>query len=350
MFLFWIIFLCSYFLVILFFLIRFFTAQKYPTGNIPNLPNVVIPVRNEEDNLKVLLLAIEQFRLPKEQFIFVDDHSEDATVTHLIENGFEPIHLSSEHGKKAAMVLGVQKAASEYVLFNDADVIYDSEYIELFTGITNAEFDIMVLPVWIKKKTSLLNAIVRLDQAQLQFLTFGMRGNLGNGANLIVRKESFLKYQKGLQKDLLSGDDYFLLKEGKKQEAIVKYCLSTEFSLETNGPDSLKSLLMQRRRWIKKTFQRGGIIEIISSLLWVVLSIIPYLLIFNWLYFNKIEFLYFFGMKLGIDLLIFAPPLVLNKNLRLLYLLPILEFLYPFYYLSVLIGLGFKNNWKGRDL
>lgn len=353
MFLFWVIFLSLFFLGVVFLYSAYYsTASSRSKENLSTSVQLIIPFRNESENINRLVSDLLKFNISPDQILFVNDHSSDDSRT-IIENaGFSVIDLKeNEQGKKAALIKGVQQSTSDYILFNDVDVYHKESYFNLLKEVPySGDFDACILPVQIKTRSVVLKGLIQLDFSWLQFLTYSFKGNLGNGANMIVKKESYLKYAAGLEKEFLSGDDYFLLKTIKREKGNVRYLLSRDFMVSTDPPNSINELLSQRARWIQKTFKKGGSQEILFSILWIVFSFTPYVLLVSWFSLGEIEYLVLLLIKLFLDFLIFLPALNFIKRLRLLSLLPLLQFLYPIYYLAVIFRTGLRNKWKDRDL
>jgi 4,4'-diaponeurosporenoate glycosyltransferase len=88
--------------------------------------SVIIPARNEETNLPLLLQDLAGQTLPATEIIVVDDASEDATSRVALEYGAKLVRLDSKPegwtGKSWACKNGVDAAKSELLLFLDADV------------------------------------------------------------------------------------------------------------------------------------------------------------------------------------------------------------------------------------
>jgi len=92
--------------------------------------SVLIPARNEEQNIKTCLGALTQQDYPNLDIIIIDDQSTDRTahVVREFQAKSEAITLISGKelppgwmGKNHALCQGVQKARGEYLLFLDAD-------------------------------------------------------------------------------------------------------------------------------------------------------------------------------------------------------------------------------------
>lgn len=350
MILFWIIIFAVYSLLVLFLFFRFLSLPKTVWGEKKPKVTLIVPFRDEEHSIPTFLSSLDRFKTCPEEVLFINDHSTDQSEKLFVNSKYQMINLKEGFGKKKALLKGVEIANSEFVIFNDVDLIHPEKYDKLFSVSPMQDFDVGILPVWFQSENGLLNKLVRLDYAQIQFFTFAYQGNLGNGANLFTKKEVFLKYSSGLETEVLSGDDYFFIKEVRKHNGVIRYILDPDVTVKSDAPKSISALLKQRARWIKKSFQKGNALEIGATFFWILFSFIPYGLFFSYLNTKESICLWFLLAKFIVDLFIFVPFLSFNKNLRLLYLLPLLEIIYPFYYLAVLIRAGFKNSWKGRDL
>lgn len=88
--------------------------------------SVIIPARNEEKNLPLLLRDLGEQTFRVKEIIVVDDASEDATSRVAIENGAKLIRLDKKPegwtGKSWACQNGANAARGELLLFLDADV------------------------------------------------------------------------------------------------------------------------------------------------------------------------------------------------------------------------------------
>src|SRR5690606_15359868 len=91
--------------------------------------SLVIPARNEEENIAQLLEAISRLEYPPNAYevILIDDHSEDNTAD--VARRFENVKvISSTPGatvafKKKAVETGIHAAQNEWILCTDADCI-----------------------------------------------------------------------------------------------------------------------------------------------------------------------------------------------------------------------------------
>lgn len=116
--------------------------------------SVLIPVRNEAQNLPRLLEKLKEITYPHLEIIICDDHSDDATPEILAEQAtkipfFQYFRgnelLSGWGGKNYACYQLAQRARGDFFLFIDADVILQSDAIQHAVSLA------------VKKKTALLS-------------------------------------------------------------------------------------------------------------------------------------------------------------------------------------------------
>jgi glycosyltransferase involved in cell wall biosynthesis len=88
---------------------------------------VVIPTRNEIDFLPRLIHCLEKQTFSKLAIVVVDDHSTDNTRQFCQANG---INLIDGGHPGRARNLGAELASTNYVLFLDADVLIQDDFIE----------------------------------------------------------------------------------------------------------------------------------------------------------------------------------------------------------------------------
>ncbi len=117
---------------VLFYRIPVLPAVKSEPAVYPSV-SVIIPVRNEEKNLPLLLADLSAQTLPIHEIICVDDDSEDSTAQIALANGAKLISLGPKPegwtGKSWACQNGAHAATGELLLFLDADVRLSSEGI-----------------------------------------------------------------------------------------------------------------------------------------------------------------------------------------------------------------------------
>jgi glycosyltransferase involved in cell wall biosynthesis len=320
---------------------------------------VVVPFRNEEKRIGVLLESILRSNLLPAKFIFVDDHSSDDTVAIItktlkdIDHVVIPMPQGGE-GKKLAIRTGIAACDTEWILSMDADVSFFPDYFLNLTKLSRS--DMYILPaILIAEKQ--LHHLFEVDLILVNAANCGISGFvrpiLASGANLLYSKEAFVKYD-NLQRHqhMPSGDDIYLLRDFREGGADIRLLTSTEVSIKTETPQSLKEFIHQRLRWIAKTgdvkdhLSTGmAVLQVILSMTFVVLMI--YLgLSGEWKLFTTA-----YLIKTVLDMMIFLPFFNRIKRMRSWLFIPLYEVIFPFYSLMILLIMYFfKPEWKGRKL
>ena len=93
------------------------------------LLSVVVPVFNEEDNIKLLIASIENALLKYSyELIFIDDSSSDSSCE-IIKTEANPhtnlIAFESRKGQSSALAAGIQRAQGRYIVTMDGDLQND---------------------------------------------------------------------------------------------------------------------------------------------------------------------------------------------------------------------------------
>lgn len=337
-----------------------FGLKPIPT-NIRTKFSIIVPFRNEVENLPLLLNSFSKLNYPMELFevILVDDDSEKAfDVQHsafdvqIIQN----VRISNSP-KKDAILTAMQIVNTDWIITTDADCTVNKNWLSTLDNyIRLHDVSMIAGAVTYDCKNSFLHHFQQLDLASLQGATigsFGLRkGFLCNGANFAYTKSFFLTLNgfEGNDK-IASGDDVFLL-----QKAIacfpekVHYLKSENNIVVTKPLNDLKSLFYQRVRWASKTasyqsnFGKGmGLLVFLGNFGLVLgtgcllLGVIPFQNIFL-----------LFLLKFVVDaFLIYKANLFLTKT-KIRFLVSS-SLLYPFFSTSVVLYSLFGNyEWKGR--
>jgi glycosyltransferase involved in cell wall biosynthesis len=100
--------------------------------NLPKnvLVSVVIPAYNEEENIEKCIKSLLNQTHKNLEVIIVDDGSEDETRK-IIQNFSKVTLIEGEHkGPGISRNLGAKKAKGEILVFVDADMVFDKDYIK----------------------------------------------------------------------------------------------------------------------------------------------------------------------------------------------------------------------------
>ena len=313
--------------------------------------SIIIPFRNEENNLKALIESILQLSLTPLEIIWVNDHSEDKSLA-ILKNQNLPLNHKiisldkHEIGKKTALRKGIEIADGTYILTWDADIVVPSDFFLTLNKMIKA--DLSILPVRMKGN----NFIERLYELDYYFLnsinislTSVTNPIVASGANLLFHKSTFNSIDSFKKhKHIPSGDDMFLLQDFKKHQKQIQLLLNKELIVETIPPQTIQTFFQQRFRWISKSTKIDDSTTNLINALGVC-----YVLGFVYLLFNS-NWLIILGYKIIIDLLIFKPYLTVIGRKKITWFIPLFSLLYPFYFMAITIGLIFFRNqkWKGR--
>lgn len=90
--------------------------------------SIIIPARNEEKNLPILLASVQKQTYKPLEILVIDDYSEDQTAQVAREYGATVVQVQRDErewfGKAAACWYGAQAAAGDTFLFLDADIFF----------------------------------------------------------------------------------------------------------------------------------------------------------------------------------------------------------------------------------
>lgn len=323
--------------------------------------SIVVPFRNEAENLPNLLKSISKLNYPNDLFevILVDDESEERFWVQGF--GFKVTIIKnirvSNSPKKDAILIAIQSVNNDWIITTDADCVVSKNWLlALDNYIQQHPVSMIAGAVTYDCNTSFLHHFQQLDLASLQGATIGSfglkKGFMCNGANFAYTK-SFFEELNGFEGNdsIASGDDVFLL-----QKAIAKFpenvhYLKSENNIVITKPlDDWKSLFYQRVRWASKTgsyqssFGKGlGLIILGGNM--VFLFIIYNLLFWEGNFYLLVSLLL---AKLIVDFFLIHKTNDFLKSKTHFYLISAL--LYPFFSVSVaLYSLVGRYEWKGRQ-
>ncbi|MBC3845395.1 glycosyltransferase [Winogradskyella echinorum] len=370
-------------IILYLFLIGVFTFgfDKVETFKLQDLPSktkfsIVIPFRNEAENLPRLLTSISKLNYSKSMFeiILVDDDSEDDSIA-IIEKVLDTKSLkkdftrtdniriiknkrTSNSPKKDAITTAIKASKFNWIITTDADCILPKYWLDAFDEyIQTTTTNCIVAPVTYYGRNSFLNRFQTLDFLSLQGATIGGFGIkkpfLSNGANFCYRKSLFLQINGFDGNDnISSGDDIFLLEKIIEHDSKkIHYLKSQKAVVKTNPASSVSNLIQQRLRWASKTSNLKnwfaklvGLIVFLGNL--VCIAFIP-LVLFNAMLVKFAAAL--FIIKFSIDFLLLFKTSRFFKQETLLLSFLLSSFVYPFFNVGIAFLSFFKSyRWKGR--
>lgn len=316
---------------------------------------VVVPFRNEANNLAKFLDCIYKQKYQPVQWIFVNDHSTDDYRTEFLKYKDFPIRVISlpeeQRGKKRAIRFGMDHVTTDYCLTMDADVVFGPEYLKSMMVVPKA--DLVILPVEMTG-TKWWHGFFTLEYWFTTLINKGVTGWLRpiscSGANLLINIKAFEEVDDIDDHDhILSGDDIYTLRafrEGKKTIEVVE---RDELTVSTATPERISDTMNQRLRWMTKT---GNVGDNLSSGLgvWAVLLHLTYLFLLLVTWFEGVEWmtLLIFITKSSFDFVLLRLSIT-KWTAREIIGLFLFETLYPFYMLALFASMLFVQvDWKGR--
>ena len=154
---------------------------------------IVIPAKNEEDNLPLLLSELNKI-LPDCKIILVDDGSTDETKTIALSHGCQVVSHPYSLGNGAAIKTGARAAKSEFIVFMDADGQHQPHDIKLLMNKIELGYDMVV---GARTTESQANIVRGLGNRTYNYIASKVTGHkikdLTSGFR-VVRRELFIKY------------------------------------------------------------------------------------------------------------------------------------------------------------
>ena len=351
--------------------------MQIPTGQwqqaIGNRPlvtiSVIIPARNEEENIQACLESVIAQTYPENLFevIVIDDFSNDQTAK--IVNSFAEKNVTllslkdSIKGeklnsyKKKAIEMAISKAKGELIVTTDADCIVPNLWLQTIASFYKKNHSVFIAaPVSYYGENNFLKIFQSLDFMTLQGITgasvYKKFHSMCNGANLAYEKKVFLEVGgfKGID-NIASGDDMLLMhKISTSYPDKVLFLKSPDAVVKTKPAKTLKEFLNQRIRWASKadkyTDKRITAVLVLVYLFnfWILfLGIIS--VFYSYLFF------WFIGVIIGktiVELFFLYPVARFFKKEKLLWWFPLAQ---PFHILYTIVAgwLGKFGSYKWKE-
>lgn len=340
--------------------------------------SVIIPVRNEAQNIISLLKDLENQHYPGDMFevIVADDDSTDntpalladfqkVTSLRLIINRL-PFYENNTSPKKRAIDSSIQLAKGDLIVTTDGDCRVGENWLKTIaqfqagknaylisspvTFITNSE--ILMQGLWQKVQAVEFSSLIGSGACAMII----RKPNMCNGANLAYLKSVFHEVNGFAgNENLASGDDEFLMhKIAARYPDNVCFLKSQDAIVETQAHDSVKSFYYQRKRWASKwKHYNSGLTTALA--VFIFLANFSLLVAAGLYLADKLtlqNLLIIFSIKFSAEFVFLMLVLSFLRKKKLIWLIPFIQFIYPVYVSFFgLIAQG-KNEyiWKGRKL
>jgi len=332
--------------------------------------SIIIPFRNESENIISNIKSIIKQNFPKENYevIYVDDNSTDNSFRILNEfpkpKNVKVLSLPKDYSpnahKKRAIRYGIENSTGDIIITTDADCFYSENWLSSMLSNFDDETGFISGPVEFLDADGMFSKLQKLEFAGLVITGAGLIGSgkptICNAANIAYRKKTYEEVNGFYdQMDLSSGDDELLMQKiAKDTEYKVKFSLLTESIVKTSASKNINEFYHQRKRWASKGlfYKNTSLILklILIYLFYLGLIIQPFLI-----FFISSSFAYSFGLSLVIKLVLEYLILLKGKNIlfRELILKPFIfaEFLQvPYIIIAGFSGMFGNLEWKERKI
>jgi len=332
---------------------------------------IIIPARNEEDNIEKCVLSILKNDYPSNLFevIVADDFSTDNTaqIVKQLQQQFSNLRLIQlekfvsdklNSYKKKSIETVIAHSSYNWIITTDADCKASPNWVSLFNSyIQRNNVVFIAAPVKFINNRSFLSIFQCLDFISLQGITGASVSagfhNMCNGANLAYRKEAFYEVNgfKGVD-NIASGDDMLLMhKIERRYPGKIGYLFHKKAIVETLPMQDWKSFINQRIRWASKATSYND--KKIFLVLLLVYLVNLCLLLLPFLSFLSIWTLFYWFMLLLVktfcELIFMLPVAKFFGQQKLLWWFAIMQ---PFHIVYTVVsgwlGKFGKYEWKGR--
>lgn len=322
---------------------------------------IVVPFRNEKENLPILLESFSNLNYPTDLFevILVDDNSKEKFQ--VLNSKFQVSIIDnsriSNSPKKDAITTAIQHVKTDWVITTDADCIVSKNWLLTFDNyIQQNKVSMLAGAVMYQCEDSFLDHFQQLDLTSLQGATIGSfglnKGFMCNGANFAYTKSLFqdLNGFEGNDK-IASGDDVFLLQKAiEKFPNEVHYLKAQDAIVVTKPTENWKALFHQRVRWAAKTSSYkstfGKFLGLIVFFGNLTLVICFFLFLFGVLSYPILVLFAFFKFIIDFGLLSVTNQFLTKIRIKSLLLSSLL---YPFFSSAVAFYSLFGSyEWKDR--
>ncbi len=362
---------------------------KIPTTTNPNpqtsnqtFISVIIPARNEEQNLPALLNGLTEQTYNKALFevIVVDDYSTDGTAGIVKKYSSGNIKLIQLHDyaattginsyKKKAIEVAIAQSNGELIVTTDADCVVTKNWLQTIAAFYEQNDPaFIVMPVKYSCNNHFLEIFQALDFMTLQGITgaavSGKSQSMCNGANLAYTKKAFNAVGgfEGIN-HIASGDDMLLMhKIYKLNPNGTRYLKSADVIVQTKAMHNWKDFLNQRIRWASKADQYDD-----KRIFWVLLIVyafnvmmlvLPVIAAINNYQLTIINYqlsifecwLYLLLFKTIIELYYLYPVAAFFKYIKLLWWFPVSQPVHIVYtVIAGWLGKFGKYEWKERKV
>jgi cellulose synthase/poly-beta-1,6-N-acetylglucosamine synthase-like glycosyltransferase len=355
-------------------------STNQPISNSTTL-SIIIPARNEEQNIEHCIQSILQNNYPTHLFeiIVVDDHSEDNTANIVKKYATQNVKLISltdfvtdtiNSYKKKAIEVAIAQASGTLIITTDADCTVPKTWLQTIASLYEEKKPAFIAaPVTIDCGWSFIQIFQSMDFMTLQGITASVvhkkQMTMCNGANMAYECAAF--YQVGGFAgidNIASGDDMLLMHKIYKQYPDrVLFLKSKEAIVKTAPVNTIKQFFNQRIRWASKAekYDDKRILPVLVLVYFfnVMMLVLPIIGVFINAQYSMFNvqcsmlglWLWIFLFKIIVELFFLFPVASFFGKKSILWFFP---FLQPFHICYTIIagwlGKFGKYTWKERKV
>lgn len=229
--------------------------------------SLIIPVRNEENQLPILFQSLEKLTTSDIPFelIFVNDHSTDLTIS-LIEDFIKvnswahlvhaPKPTDTLQGKANAIHIGILSSTYDIICLSDADMTFQSTAFSFIFSKFNSHHDIdMICGVSYPVSPTFFGKIQMVDGLFLMGIAAGLFHSnhpiTAIGNNMSFRKTSYQEVGGYPSIPFSVTEDFELFKTFIHDSKTVYFSTDAEMTHQTLPQPTITDYVNQRKRWIK---------------------------------------------------------------------------------------------------
>ena len=327
------------------------------------LLSVIIPARNEGNNIQLLLEDIRSQTYGNFEVIVINDNSTDNTHDSVNLFARDDVRFSIieslEHGKKKALTRGVNESRGDIIITTDADCRVQKGWLQGLSNYFQEENVKMVFGGVSIQSTSLFSELqahefLSLIGTAASTLTLGVP-TMCNGANLAYRKSVFEEvsgYAGNFH--IASGDDEFLMhKIFRRYPGGIRFAANQVTVVRTSAASGLGGFIHQRIRWAGKWRYKFSVTNVILAVFILLFHLsvlfLPSAVGFRWI--DPLLALTLFSIKVVLEWIFLKKVAEFLKVSWKPSAFFFLQVIYPVY--AVFIGLvstSIPFEWKGRKL
>jgi cellulose synthase/poly-beta-1,6-N-acetylglucosamine synthase-like glycosyltransferase len=323
---------------------------------------IIVPVRNEQDNILNLLHDLNKQNYPFENFevIIANDGSTDDTENIILEfqelakYELKLLNILNENAsspKKRAIQKSIEIASGELIITTDGDCrVLENWLVSIEEIYKQKEAKLISSAVTFIDEKTLWNTFQIIEFASLigsgACALYLKKPNMCNGANIAYTRQAFEEVN-GFEgnEHLASGDDEFLMhKIANIYPEKVVFNSDKNAIVQTKSQPDFSQFYQQRKRWVSKWKHYKD---------WKVMALAVFIFAVN------LGMIYSLFTQNYFNLALKCLPEFVFLCLIINYLgyrdkikfIPIVQIIYPFYVvLFGMISQGKGYNWKGRKL